>query len=338
MNHSPGRSVDSNQPAKENLQTRGMGSPPYGELSFRDGTVNPEQLRQAKECLDRDGFLVLRQAFLPSSVETFRHAVQGGPHFIGEWREKFANGRLSVREVSNVYLRTPEARELLKNSKALDVVSEFLKQSVYLFRDAFISKMPNERSRFPLHQDSEFWNIQPEELISLWIPLQKSDRENGVLEVVPGSHKSRYRHVVSVGDRVVMPQAVNRFLRRGAQNANTDTPEKVASPATPGAMFRSFSNWANTKALPYLSRHFKPFERFAELFVVENEVEFWNQTVSVDLDVGDCIVYLSKTIHGSRGNHSAAERIAYVPTFMGGNYTRDGQIVSDPLLKFHRVL
>jgi hypothetical protein len=124
------------------------------------------------------------------------------------------------------------------------------------------------------------------------------------------------------------PKLVNRILRRGAHN----TEERGS-----GRARRALSNAVNGTVLPFVSRHFRPAQRFAELFVAEGEAEWWTRAVTPALKLGDCIVYHSRTLHGSRGNSDQKSRVAYIPTFMGRSYTRDGIPVADPRFGYPEV-
>jgi ectoine hydroxylase-related dioxygenase (phytanoyl-CoA dioxygenase family) len=283
-----------------------------------------------------NGYLVVRGAFNPERLIAVRDQVLG--HSTGQlnWRVKYAGGEKSVAETSNLFAQVPELKDLIAKSTAFQLVESLIGQETYLFRDAFIQKLPNPQSFFPLHQDSEFWDIQPEELISMWIPFQDTNSINGVLEVVPGSHKVRYPHYVKIGEQTKLPPFVNLLLRRNSKNSNMSSDGAVKT-VKPSKLRTAVSNFANSKMLPFLSRNFKAFEKFAELFVVENDDEFWTKTIVPDLKVGDCILYHSKTIHGSRGNQTQNARISYVPTFMGSNYTRDGIPISDSRLGYVRM-
>jgi ectoine hydroxylase-related dioxygenase (phytanoyl-CoA dioxygenase family) len=53
----------------------------------------------------------------------------------------------------------------------------------------YLSKAPGKKSEMPIHQD---WTVVDEtkyDSVTIWIPLQDVDAENGALQVVPGSHR-----------------------------------------------------------------------------------------------------------------------------------------------------
>ena len=58
---------------------------------------------------------------------------------------------------------------------------------VRLWQDQALYKEPGGRIT-DAHQDAPFWPIGDAPLVSAWIPLDGSTRENGALGYVPGSH------------------------------------------------------------------------------------------------------------------------------------------------------
>ncbi len=55
---------------------------------------------------------------------------------------------------------------------------------------SFLLKQPGEKGRMPIHQD---WTVTFEEAgdysVTLWVPLQDVNAENGAIKVLPGSHR-----------------------------------------------------------------------------------------------------------------------------------------------------
>jgi phytanoyl-CoA hydroxylase len=51
-----------------------------------------------------------------------------------------------------------------------------------------MTKQPKYSSETGWHQDIRYWSFQRPELINTWIALGHERRENGCLQVIPGSH------------------------------------------------------------------------------------------------------------------------------------------------------
>lgn len=65
---------------------------------------------------------------------------------------------------------------------------DFLK-GYYALYGNFMVKEPGEESRMKLHQDWTYVDETKAESLAIWFPLQDLDDTNGVLQVVPGSHR-----------------------------------------------------------------------------------------------------------------------------------------------------
>ena len=60
----------------------------------------------------------------------------------------------------------------------------------------------------PWHQDGQYWPIRPLATCTVWVALDSSDRENGCLKVIPGSHRSGavYAHQPDDREDIVLSQ------------------------------------------------------------------------------------------------------------------------------------
>ncbi|MGO4537122.1 phytanoyl-CoA dioxygenase family protein [Paenibacillus sp. 2TAB19] len=61
---------------------------------------------------------------------------------------------------------------------------------VRLFHDQAFWKMPGDSKATPWHQDSTYFPMKESDVMTMWIPLDDVDENNGCLAFVPGSHKA----------------------------------------------------------------------------------------------------------------------------------------------------
>ncbi|XP_070412015.1 L-threonyl-[L-threonyl-carrier protein] 4-chlorinase-like [Nothobranchius furzeri] len=110
----------------------------------------------------------------------------------------------------NVHLQYPWVMSLTKHPRILQVIQAVLGPDVLLLDSRFICKYPilkpanileNEGSPtksdgenglpyIAWHQDMRYWGIAGGPVLSVWLALDDSQKENGVLQVIPGSHFS----------------------------------------------------------------------------------------------------------------------------------------------------
>ena len=138
----------------------------------RDGAVCIRQLLSADEVvLLRDGIDANLAAPSP------RAKVASRPDDPGRFFEDFCNWQ-DIPQFGRFVRETP-----------LALAAQRLMQSpiVRLYHDHVLVKEPGTRQRTPWHQDQPYYNIDGQQNISMWIPVDPVPRP-ATLEFVAGSH------------------------------------------------------------------------------------------------------------------------------------------------------
>ena len=139
----------------------------------RDGAVCIRQLLTADElALLRDGIEANLAAPSP------RAKVASRPDDPGRFFEDFCNWQ-DIDAFRRFIFEAPLAQlaQRLMGS-----------QTVRLYHDHLLVKEPGTRQRTPWHQDQPYYNIEGEQNVSMWIPVDPVSRA-ATLEFVAGSHK-----------------------------------------------------------------------------------------------------------------------------------------------------
>ncbi|XP_067853093.1 phytanoyl-CoA dioxygenase domain-containing protein 1-like [Heptranchias perlo] len=97
----------------------------------------------------------------------------------------------------NVHLQYKWVMDLATHPLVLQTIIAALGPNVILLDSRFICKypasdVPHENNIAPYvawHQDIRYWGFEGGPVTSVWLALDDVDRENGVLQVIPGSHK-----------------------------------------------------------------------------------------------------------------------------------------------------
>lgn len=97
--------------------------------------------------------------------------------------------RKAERKISAVVERSVIFRKYLLKETLVRRVQDILGDDILLFRDILMLKPALVGSKMPWHQDSNYWNIAPAELCSVWTALDPATIENGCMRVIPRSHK-----------------------------------------------------------------------------------------------------------------------------------------------------
>src|SRR5712692_9127063 len=84
----------------------------------------------------------------------------------------------------------PELFEWLLADEVLDVVEPLVGPDIALWSSHFIAKPPGKGRAVPWHEDSAYWKgmLELQEVVTVWLAIDPSDRGNGCMRVIPGSH------------------------------------------------------------------------------------------------------------------------------------------------------
>ncbi|MCT2592540.1 phytanoyl-CoA dioxygenase family protein [Streptomyces sp. N2-109] len=153
------------------------------------GSLAPEFTEQ--------GFTVVRGLFAPREIEKLRaeftalHAAGPVPgHF--EPKPQLPEGPYDpLRDhprVMHPHRINAPAREVLLDPRLSEILEELLGEPVLAAQSMFYFKPPGARGQ-ALHQDNFYLRVEPGTCVAAWIACDRIDRENGGLEVVPGTHR-----------------------------------------------------------------------------------------------------------------------------------------------------
>jgi hypothetical protein len=136
-------------------------------------------------------------------VESFRtngYLLPGRP-LLSEERlsrlEQIFNDHLSDKgdklsdELDTPHYRDERLLEFLLSDEVLDTVEPLIGPDIALWSSHFISKDPFTGRATPWHEDSAYWNgrfDRYDHIVTVWLALGPSNRSNGCMRVIPGSH------------------------------------------------------------------------------------------------------------------------------------------------------
>jgi ectoine hydroxylase-related dioxygenase (phytanoyl-CoA dioxygenase family) len=96
-------------------------------------------------------------------------------------------------ELDTPHFRDPRLLEFLLSDEVLDLVEPLVGPDIALWTSHFISKEPFTGRATPWHEDSAFWNGRLSEydrIVTVWLALGPSNRGNGCMRVIPGTHEN----------------------------------------------------------------------------------------------------------------------------------------------------
>ncbi len=105
-----------------------------------------------------------------------QHEQRTGEPLQGNWRHK-------------THLLFTWADAMVRQPTILDAVQDCIGPNIVCWSSTFFIKEANSPGFVSWHQDSTYWGLDPDDVITAWIALTDVDENNGYMQVIPGSHK-----------------------------------------------------------------------------------------------------------------------------------------------------
>jgi len=102
-------------------------------------------------------------------------------------------------ELDTPHFRDPRLFYFLLSNKVLDLVEPIIGPNIGLWSSHFISKDPYTGRATPWHEDSAFWEgrlSEYDKIITVWLAIDRSTRENGCMRVIPGTHDNGFSEYI----------------------------------------------------------------------------------------------------------------------------------------------
>ncbi len=160
--------------------------------------LTPEQWR----IYERDGWLVPDLRLEPSYVAELQDAlnelIRNNP---GVRPEKLVSAHVEGDNREGVK-GSKRFLELAMHAPIVDLVQDLIGPNIILWGCHVFCKPPDEGYETPWHQDGHYWPIRPLATCTVWVALEPSNRNNGCLRVIPGSHRDQKLHPHLHEDRI----------------------------------------------------------------------------------------------------------------------------------------
>ncbi|PPR59887.1 MAG: hypothetical protein CFH10_01736 [Alphaproteobacteria bacterium MarineAlpha4_Bin2] len=104
----------------------------------------------------------------------------------------------------------PAVVRVARDPRILAMVENVLGADLVLWLTHLFCKLPLTAREVPWHQDGQYWPIRPWATCTVWIAIDKVERENGAMRVIPGSQSIReWRHHEDVGGHLTLNQVIS---------------------------------------------------------------------------------------------------------------------------------
>lgn len=78
--------------------------------------------------------------------------------------------------------------DLIRSPRILDVVEDIIGPDIMVWSTDWWIKEANSPQFVSWHQDSQYWGLDTNKLVTVWVALSPSTIESGCMRVLPGSH------------------------------------------------------------------------------------------------------------------------------------------------------
>ena len=133
------------------------------EAFARDGYHSPIRALSAEEAADYRAKLEAAETQLGTSM--MKTGYRNKPHLVFTW-----------------------ADQLIRHPQILDAVEDILGPNLLVWSSSLFIKEPHDPQYISWHQDSTYWGLSHPDVVTAWLALSVSDRANGCMRVVPGTH------------------------------------------------------------------------------------------------------------------------------------------------------
>jgi len=141
--------------------------------------VTPDQVAFYRE----NGYLKFGRIFEQREVAALREHVD-------EMIAALPPGK-RPEEMDRPHFEDPWLFRYLTDPRVLDVIEGFLGPDIVLWSSHLIAKPGGDGKAVPWHTDGAYWRgrLKPMTVITLWLAVDESTRENGCMRVIRGSHR-----------------------------------------------------------------------------------------------------------------------------------------------------
>jgi ectoine hydroxylase-related dioxygenase (phytanoyl-CoA dioxygenase family) len=160
------------------------------------GVLSADQLGD----YERDGFLVLRGLFDPAEIAALeaesaalltRKELIETENIRCRWQNHVETGECLFECFDPVIDIGPICHGVAHDARILNALAAIYNGPAALFKDKLIFKPPGARG-YNLHQDYISWKSFPTTFVTVLVPIDAADADNGATEVFAGCHQRGY--------------------------------------------------------------------------------------------------------------------------------------------------
>jgi len=156
----------------------------------------PRRLTHAQiEAFNADGFVKVDRVFAPEELAAVIAAIdpleEAHERFVrdergGQYRLTSAG---TITFTAHIARRSPVLKAFAAHPAIKDICHDLIGDEVRLYWDQSVYKKTGKVQEFPWHQDNGYTFVEPQQYLTIWIPLVDVDGDNGCPWIAPGLHR-----------------------------------------------------------------------------------------------------------------------------------------------------
>ncbi len=174
------------------------------------------------EQFHRDGYVFPLDVLDSGEVADIRGQIEA--------EEARHGGKLLPGQRSKGHLLFKWLDNLIRDPRVLDPVEQLIGPDILCWNTLFWIKEADHKSFVGWHQDTKYWGLSSDKVVTAWVALSSASIEAGCMKVLPGSH---------IGDVLEHDENYNKdnMLTRGQElSAEPSDEDAVFMPLKPGQM------------------------------------------------------------------------------------------------------
>lgn len=151
-----------------------------------------------KPAFDRDGFVIVPAFLPPAEFDELTHHLD---RYVREVVPTLADAHAfyvekgkpqTLKQMQHMGI-DPYFRDYQRHPRWLGLAEALLGEPAQADQPEWFDKPPGTCHPTPPHQDNYYFNLQPPNVLTIWLALDPVDDDNGCLRYVRGSHKRGIR-------------------------------------------------------------------------------------------------------------------------------------------------
>lgn len=139
-------------------------------------TLTPQQIEQ----FHTEGYVTPLRVLPTEEALTLRQNIEG--------HEAARGGKLQGAERSKAHLLFKWLDDLIRDPRVLDPVEQLIGPNLLCWNTLFWIKEANSPSFVSWHQDTKYWGLSSDQVVTAWLALSPASLESGCMRVMPCTH------------------------------------------------------------------------------------------------------------------------------------------------------